>query len=262
METKVSALAELQKRVRTLIDREVTKDCFDVLEDTKGKTVCRNINYAKTVFRLIGGSFTWLKDDKGMPLVVKTNYEDDEGKFFVYEAYGRYTLPTGEIIEQSGMFSSRDKFFGKKAGEFKATSEVDERFIRQAAQTECFKKCIFTALGYGELSGEEAAKAGAKTGETTHKFDSGKQGGSTDTQESKDARAEIEKICRDLFDAAFQIPDAPAFNKPEDILQAVTANVEKGWYGWKSFQAIKDTQLPKIAEKLRQVVADFEQQQG
>ena len=191
-------------------------------------------------------------------VLVKTNAEDDTGKYYIYEAYGRYTLPTGEVIEQSGMFSSRDKFFGKRSGEFKPTSEVDERYIRQAAQTECFKKCIFTALGYGELSGEEATKAGAKTKPVAHKFAEGKQGGSTDSDAGKDLRSKIERHCRELFDAAFQVEGIPAFQKPEDILQALTANREKKWPGWSSFRAIKETQLERIEGQLAKVADEFE----
>jgi hypothetical protein len=161
-------------------------------------------------------------------------------------------------VEQSGMFSSRDKFLGKADGEYKPVDEVDERSVRQAAQTECFKKCIFTALGYGALTEEEAKKAGIKT-TSGHTFDAakGKQGGSSDTsQGSKDARAEIEVICKRLFDAGYQPEGAPNIQKPEDILQHVTANPAKKWPGWNSFRAIKETQLERILEEMRKIDAE------
>jgi hypothetical protein len=245
--SRIDGIAKDQAAVRTAIDRHVDSSCFDIVDGT----ACRNKNYAMVVFRLVGGSFEYTKDSRtGAPLVAKEQFTDDDGDYYTYTAYGRYILPDGSYKECSGMFSSRDKLFGKKDGAFRAMSDVNERFVRQAALTECFKKGVLEALGYGDLSVEEAKKAGAKLDTSRgYQHKSGRDGGSTDTAESGDVRANIERICRDMVKSGYEF-NKTTYDRPEDYLKAITANPGRNWEGWKSFRNIKDTQLEKIFQQM------------
>ena len=254
LEKRMEILTQFQRYIDKQVNPEVDFDKFD-------GTIRRNINYAKKVFRIVGGSWSWLKDDQGRPMVVRLDYEDSQGKYYVYEASGCYTLPNGESIEGTGMFSSRDKFFGRKSGEFKPVEDVDERSVRQAAQTECFKKCIFTALGYGEATEAELAKCGVNTGDTSgHDFErrKGNQGGNTDSDEQGDKRAEIKRMCVDMYNVAFQPDDADAFGKPEDVLKYLTKSKNGKFSGWDSFEKISakgiDIGFPQIEEAYNEVM--------
>jgi hypothetical protein len=255
IESSLSETIKVQTKIRALIDREVNPaTCFSNVSGT----MCRTHDYAKTVFRIVGGTFEWLKDNTGTPIVKRFTYQDDQGDYYVYEAYGRYILPTGDVVEASGAFSSRDKFFGRKGGELKDLADVDERSVRQAAQTECFKKAIFAALGYGKLSDEDAAKIGVDTSKTSgYQHKSGSKGGSTDSPEESELRGDIEKLCRKLLEMGYEHPGEPVPQKAEDVLQAVTANKEKDWGGWKSFKAIKSTQLGRIRKQLIEIYEEF-----
>jgi len=250
MADRVTELAVVQAAVRLLIDKQVdARTCFDNIDGQ----LCRNANYAKTVFRLVGGRFEYVKDNGGKPLVQKHSFEDHEGPYYVYEAFGKYILPTGDYVEASGMWSSRDRFFGVKAGEFRDVSEVNERFIRQAALTECFKKCVFTAMGYGHLTEDEAAKQGIAKAGSGYEHKTGRQAGSSakDAPETADRRAEIERVCVDLLGAGYTRSGFALPATPEKVLETLTANPEKDWGGWRSFRAIKETQLGRILKAAR-----------
>jgi len=232
----IKAKMETMQAIQQYIDRKVDpKTDFN----TVGGKICRNHSYAKKVFGVVGGDYEWLKDVQGRPLVVKDTYSDDEGQYYVYEAFARYRPPGGQWFEGSGMFSSRDKFFGRKSGEFKEVSAVDERSVRQAAQTECFKKCIFSALGYGDASEAEMVRCGVDTsGSKGHTFRKGNQGGNTDSEDEGDKRAEVKQMCTDLYNAAFQPEDVDAFGKPEDVLKYLTKSKTGSFSGWNNFEKI------------------------
>ena len=231
---------ELIKRIHRVIDRQVTPDCYEVMDGQ----VCRNINYARLIHRLVGGTFSFLKDDHGKPLIIKTNYDDAAGPYYVYEAFGRYELPNGEVMEASGMFSSRDKFLGRAGGEFKDQQDVDERSVREAAQTECFKKCIFAALGYPKHSTEADLKAAGVDTARAASFQhgaAGSRGGSTDGKDEAQQRSEVRQMCVDLLNANWQKQGQPPPQTPEEVLQQITHSEKFG--GWRSFEKISKAGL-------------------
>jgi len=179
-----------------------------------------------------------------------------------YEAYGRYTPPfgSGDVVEASGMFSSRDKFFGQVNESFKPMSEVNEQDVRQAAQTECFKKCIFLALGLGKLSEEELKKLGVDTSKADGYKGStgGKQGGSTDSEEDQVMRDEIQRMCTDLWKQGVKNPETEKpYGNATDVLKSLTkSDKENGFPGWKGFKSISAKGL-KISHK--QIKEAYEQ---
>lgn len=242
---------ELFDKIHQIIDSRVTSDCFDRFEEGGQLSIRRNANYAKVVHGIVRGSFIFLKDAAGNVQMKRYDFADEKGPYFVYEVFGAYHLG-GEVTEAHGSFSSRDKFFGKRAGAFKEIWEVDERSIREAAITECFKKAVFKSLGYGDSNAAEMERAGKDAkGIQGHTFQAGKQGGSTDTQAQADDRGQIEKMCRALLAAGFQVQGEAVPASPEDVLRLISCSRGKDrkpdgrFPGWKSFKGISDKGLDR-----------------
>jgi hypothetical protein len=202
---------------------------------------CRNKNAARKAFRIFGGKFEYLKDGNGHPILIRKDYNDKDGQFYTYECYGKYFPPfgLGDVVEASGMFSSRDKFFGTVSGEIKDISEIDEANVRQAAQTECFKKCIFLGLGLTDLIEGELKKLGVDTDKSGgHRGEvKGKKGGSQDTDADRELRGEIERMCHEMFKSGLKSEKTgKPFSAPEAVLKEVTTS--DNWRGWDSFSKI------------------------
>lgn len=257
IERRATAHQRFIQIMDTLVNPETDVDNFEGV-------IRRNINYAKKVFRVIGGRFEYLKDEHGRPLCNRIDYTDDKGKYYVYETYGRYILPNGENVEQSGMFSSRDKFFGKVSDTFKLTEDVDERSVRQASQTECFKKCVFVALGLGDVDEAEAKRYGMDTGRTKkQEFGKGTKGGATDTDKDKKLRDEIKSMCNDLFKEGFQRADDQRVTCPEDVLEYLTEcdykqdGKDKHFDGWDNFDKITTRALNKTHDLIKANHAEY-----
>jgi len=231
---------EIGERIRKILNSKLDPERdIDLIHGNP----CRNKNAAKKAFRIFGGKFEFLKDDNGHPILIKKTGTDEYGPWYTYECFGSYTSPfgNGDKVEASGMFGSRDKFFGKNSGseDFKPLNEIDEGNIRQAAQTECFKKCIFLGLGLTDLSEGELRSIGVDTEKITgHKGEvAGKKGGNTDGDTEANMRGEIERMCRDMFKGGMksEFTGSP-FSSPESVLKDVTSSAN--FNGWSSFKKI------------------------
>jgi hypothetical protein len=245
MEAELEQRQAIVERVHCILNRKL--DPERDISMVFGRP-CRNKNAAKIAYRIFGGTFEFLKDDHGCPILLRRDYSDSEGAYYVYECFGRYTPPfgMGDSVEASGMFSSRDQFLGMEdsetdAGEkkFKNVSQVDEASIRQAAQTECFKKCVFLGLGLPELTEDDLKALGVDTSKTPgHRGEvAGKKGGSVDSDADTITRGEIELMCRELFKSGAKSPaTGKPFTAAEAVLQEATHN--DNFKGWNKFPAI------------------------
>ena len=261
IESRIALLA----KVHGIIDRHINP-ATDI-NVVHGK-LCRNIHFARKLFRLVGGSFTYLRDNAGKPLVTRTDHVDDAGPYYIYETFGRYEPPFGlnDVVEFSGMFSSRDDFFGIVDEELKPIEDVNEQNVRQASQSECFKKCVFTGLGLPPLEADRLQSAGidlSKVSGYSGKGTQGRKGGSTDSEEENAVRAEIESICRDLFKNGWK---DPATGKPcasaEDVLTAITRSKNGQFSGYRRFGNISTKNLTRTASEVTSAFAAFEGVEG
>lgn len=258
IEIEINRRFEIQKRIMQIMVKHIDPAVdIAIIHDTPAKTS----SFAHKLYRIIGGQFEYIKDDDGNPVVIRRNYEDENAeRYYVYEAFGRYRPPFGDggWYEASGSFSSRHKFFGKTEDGFKPLSAVDEQSVRQAALTECFKKCIFGGLGFGKLTPEMLEQWGIDTSKIDgYKFRQGSRGGSTDSENQRDVRAEIEVICRELVKEGWA-PGPGEFpcSDAGDVLRCITKATytkdgkEKHFAGYDSFERITKRSLNKTLEKV------------
>jgi hypothetical protein len=268
MAAAVDQRVAILDRIKQIIDARVAVDCFDKFEDTKQDgtkeiTVRRNKNYADIVAATIGAGFEFLKDPEGRPLVTRINYQDDKGPYYVYECYGRAYIGQ-HSIECSGAASSRDKFLSR-GGRLDVT-QVDERYVRQMAATECRKKGILSLLGLsGDSSAGEMEKIGKKAGTFAGAtFQKGKSGGSVDTSDQADKRAQIERMARALVESGFAIPGEAPLTTPESVLKAITLSrtdkkPDGKFAGWGSFKAISEKSIDRTFSDVKRVFDKYVQ---
>jgi hypothetical protein len=252
MERRIAIL----EKVQTLIQKRINP-----ATDVKriGDKFRRTINFARKCFRLVGGSITWWEDPATGLKYRRESYSDEQGAWFAMSVACTYVTPWGQSIEAFRRLTSREPFFGYERDEgsdearFKDASDVNETDILEMAVTEAFKSAVFTALGFSkDIAPDEMGKFGVDGSKAAgHDFSgaAGRQGGSTGSQADKDMRAKIEIACAALLAAGWEPDSGEKMQSAADVLRAVTANPPK-WDGWKSFRAIKDTQLQKILDKL------------
>ena len=103
--------------------------------------------------------------------IERENLEDEKGRYYVYTVTGLATWPaTGRSIQEIGVCTSRDAFFGKG----KAVEDVDLGNIKKAAVTNFMGRAILKILGLGGLSWDDLAKYEiTRTGKAGVKYDGG-----------------------------------------------------------------------------------------
>jgi len=256
IEAEAEQRVAVMDRIHTLLQKRIDPKRDIALLGGKFR---RTVNFARCCRRVLGGDITYRRNPQTDLPYKRIDYQDDAGTYYVYVCVCEWHLPWGEVVEGIGTVSSRDPFFGVEDDEYKEQSDVNEAHIAAKSVTEAFKAAIFTGLGFPkDVTQEELNRYGIDGGQASgHNFDAakGNRGGSTDTsQDSKDARSSIEAGCRKLLAAGYKLPSGAEATTPEEVLQAVTANPEKGWQGWRTFRAIKDTQLERIAAQVDSLV--------
>jgi hypothetical protein len=226
----------------------------------------RNINFARVCRRIVGGDITYRRDPKTDLPYKRTDYKDEQGEFYTYTCSCEWRLPWGETIEGCSLVSSRDPFFGIVDDDFKDPSEVNEAHIAQKSVTEAFKQAVLVGLGFPKDVTDDEMKAYGLDGSAApgHSFDSakGNKGGSqATTQESKDKRAELERMCREMFGGGWK-KDGMLMNSPEEVLLNVTANPDKGWGGWKNFKNISEKSLGITHSQIKKAYEAFSPDAG
>lgn len=93
--------------------------------------------------------------------VEKELAEDEQGKYYIYTAFGKfYSKRLKRYIEQIGTCSQRDLFFGTERGKFLPLTEIDETSVKKAAVTNLFCRGIKTCAGMKNITYDEIKAAG------------------------------------------------------------------------------------------------------
>jgi hypothetical protein len=131
---------------------------------------------------------------------------DDKGEYLIYTCNLRGIWNNHEESE-IGTCSTRDDFFGKRAGNYKPLSEVDLTDIKKKAFTNganrIIKKLIGLSFTWQEIAELSDGKISQENvGKVT--FGKGSKGGNTDSPETKTKRDEIRAILLKLCDGEEQ----------------------------------------------------------
>jgi hypothetical protein len=109
-------------------------------------------------------AIAWGIDISGVAL--RQEWADDEkGRYYTYVATGKaYSKKLGRYVEDIGVCSQRDKFFGMVGGEFKEIEAVDMANIRRKAVTNLYNRLIKRCVGLMNVTTEDllAAKLDVK----------------------------------------------------------------------------------------------------
>lgn len=266
MRTGIEAVSKSMEQRIELIDRIHTllQSRIEPERDLQriGGNFRRTINFARVCRRVVGGDVTYRRNPETDMPYRRSDYKDDAGAYYTYTCSCEWKLPWGEVVEGMAIVSSRDPFFGIEDEQLKDSSEVNEAHIAQKSVTEAFKQAVFVGLGFPkDVTENELAKYGVDGGKAGgHDFSAarGKRGGSKDAStDEKDTRAKIEVGCRQLFDGGWTDKHGGKPGKPEDVLQAITAN-PPDWPGWKSFRAISARSLPRTLKEVDEAIEKFE----
>jgi len=87
--------------------------------------------------------------------------EDNKGRYYTYVATGKaYSKKLGRYVEDIGVCSQRDKFFGWVKGEMKEVHDVDMANIRKKAVTNLYSRLIKRCIGLMSVTTEDLIEAG------------------------------------------------------------------------------------------------------
>lgn len=87
--------------------------------------------------------------------------EDEKGKYYSFVATGKaYAKKLGRYVEDIGVCSQRDKFFGMISGKFKEIEEIDMANIRRKAVTNLYNRLIKRVIGLMNVTVDDLKAAG------------------------------------------------------------------------------------------------------
>lgn len=133
--------------------------------------------------------------------------EDANGRYYMFIASGRaHAKRLNRFVEDIGICSQRDKFFGMSNGKLKEIQDVDMANIIRKASTNLYNRLVKRVIGLSGVTWDDLAAAGIKR-ESLQKVEyrSGNQGGgpgSNRTPISDEHVARREKIWKKLMDLA------------------------------------------------------------
>ena len=91
-------------------------------------------------------------------------HEDNDGRYYEYVATGMgYAKRLNRVVEDIGVCSQRDKFFGSVGGELKPIEEVDMANIRRKAITNLHSRLIKRLVGLMNITLDDLKEAGIDT---------------------------------------------------------------------------------------------------
>jgi hypothetical protein len=124
--------------------------------------------------------------------------EDEKGeRYYMWVYDGTVSIPSLGSQSAVGNCSSRDDLYGKKGGEYKPLSQVDEPSVMKAAHTNLIVNGITHMLGLRNLTWEQLEQAGIDVSKIQKvEYSGGSKGGSQEKnlpEKAKKKRDEMKK---------------------------------------------------------------------
>lgn len=105
-------------------------------------------------------AIAWGIDISGVELKMEWA-EDEKGRYYIYTATGKaYAKKLGRYVEDIGICSQRDKFFGMASGTLKEIEDVDMANIKRKAVTNLYNRLIKRVVGLGNVTTDDLVAAG------------------------------------------------------------------------------------------------------
>lgn len=160
--------------------------------------------------QLVGGQIKFLRGSDGFPMVKKHTGEDENGKWYGFEAFAQFIRSDGRVFEGSSLITSRHKFLGKESiwetkvikgkernirtgSKLKDLKDIEETDVRKSAITFAEKAAVTKGLGLSVFTTEQLREEGLEvdkipgwTFEEKRKlaYESGSSKGSSGTKSS------------------------------------------------------------------------------
>jgi hypothetical protein len=130
--------------------------------------------------------------------------DDPKGRYYTFVASGRaYSRRLGRSVEDIGVCSQRDKFFGFKGGQLKEIEDVDMANIRRKAVTNLYNRLIKRVVGLSGVTVDDLKASGmdvAKIGKVEYQA-GGQKGESALSESAKSSRELAEKQLGEMFNS-------------------------------------------------------------
>jgi len=122
--------------------------------------------------------------------------EDAKGRYYSFIAAGKaYSKKIGRYVEDIGVCSQRDKFFGKIGEKFKEIEEVDMANIRRKAVTNLYNRLIKRVIGLMGVTFDDLVQAGIKKEQLGKvEYKSGAQKTSDLSTDGKETKAKLDQM--------------------------------------------------------------------
>jgi hypothetical protein len=128
--------------------------------------------------------------------------EDEKGeRYYIWNYDGIVSIPKLGSQSAVGNCSSRDDLYGKKGGEYKPLSQIDEPSVMKAAHTNLIVNGITHMLGLRNLTWEQLEEAGIEIDKIQKvEYDSGSKGGSQEKNLSDKAKKKRDEMKKWIFE--------------------------------------------------------------
>jgi hypothetical protein len=122
--------------------------------------------------------------------------EDANGRYYMFITSGRaHAKKLGRFIEDVGVCSQRDKFFGMSGGKLKEIQDVDMANVIRKASTNLYNRLVKRVIGLSGVTWDDLGAAGIKR-ESLQKveYKAGSQKSSDLTTGGKDTKAKMDAM--------------------------------------------------------------------
>jgi len=159
LDENIGKLVDAQNKIRMTLLRLAQSGDWVIFGDGEKAKAELNFAGAMRIGSTLGCSFTnWSAQ--------KETGADEKGSWYRWD-YECDAVFRGRSIRVYGRAASRDKFFGKAHGEYKALADVDEGNIRQAARRGAMKEGVKVLFGMHHMDPKELEKVGIKMDSAT-----------------------------------------------------------------------------------------------
>jgi hypothetical protein len=196
--------AELADKMKAAIQHLIVNQTYPEDWTNQGNKACLGSAGAERIGRMFPIKFTDVE-------FVKEDATDANGTAYRY-VYRGFASLYERIVYVEGTYSTRDKFLGFKAGEWKPVEDINEGHIRSAAYHVFQGNAVKALLGIRNLPWEEYMRIMEGTGQDPGKTQKVKRGSGTQggtSAKDSDHQKELAETCIEFANAGMTVEKGP-----------------------------------------------------